>query len=205
MSGPLWGLALFFLWDYAAAMIETEKQLLTAAEEELKKRFDKKEADKRRLPSTADAARPSERLDQLVLPDNMRARMPLTKDKYLVKENPHLVQWEREVRKFERKLSPEHGHRITAVMIYEWATGVRIVDLMAMSPERMPPGKQSWRSDLRKINKCLEFYFGKPYMTWICGRKVSKAYRVKPGYYIRYHRPMTLTLWSEWTEGVLYP
>ena len=32
--------------------------------------------------------------------------MPVTKDKYMVKENPHLVQWEREVRKFLRNLSP---------------------------------------------------------------------------------------------------
>jgi hypothetical protein len=88
--------------------------------------------------------------------------------------------------------------------VYEWATGLRIVDLMA-STEPLSPGKQNWRSDLRKINKCLEFYFGKSYMTWICGRKVNKAYRVRPGYYIKYHRPMTLTLWAEWAEGVLNP
>lgn len=186
-------------------MIEPEKSLLSAAEEELKRRFNKQEADRRQLPSTAGASLPSPRLDQLILPDEMRPKMPLTKNKYLIKENPHLVQWEREVRKFERKLSPEHEHRISAVMIYEWATGVRIVDIMAASPEKLPPGKQNWRSDLRKINKCLEFYFGKPYMTWICGRKVSKAYRVRPGYYIKYHRPMTLTLWSEYKEGVLNP
>jgi hypothetical protein len=130
--------------------------------------------------------------------------MPMTKDKYLVKENPHLVQWERETRKFLRKLSPEHGHRVSAVMVYEWATGILMVDIMK-DPRTPGPGKQGWRSDLRKINKCLEFYFGKPYMTYILGRKVPKAYRVKPGYYIRYHRPMTLTLWAEYMEGTLYP
>lgn len=186
-------------------MINDQKSLLSAAEEELKKRFNKEEADRRRLPSDAADAAPSDRIDSLVLPDEMRAKMPFTKDKYLIRENPHLVQWEREVRKFLRKLSPEHGHRVSAVMIYEWATGVLVKDIQAASPERMPPGKQNWRSDLRKINKVLEYYFGKPYMTYIAGRKVPKAYRVKPGYFIRRHRPMTLTLYAEYVEGTLYP
>jgi mRNA-degrading endonuclease RelE of RelBE toxin-antitoxin system len=130
--------------------------------------------------------------------------MPFTKDKYLVRENPHLVQWERECRKFLRNLSPEHGHRVSAVMIYEWATGILMVDVMK-DQQKFQPGKQNWRSDLRKINKVLEFYFGKPYMTYIMGRKVPKAYRVRPGYYIRRHRPLTLTLYAEYVEGVLYP
>ena len=128
--------------------------------------------------------------------------MPITKDRYLVRENPHLVQWEREVRKFERKLSPDHGHRISASMIYEWATGIPLSDLMN-STAPLPPGRQNWRTDLRKLNKILEWYFGKPYMTYICGRKVPKTYRVKPGYYITRHRPMTLTLYVEYIEGVL--
>lgn len=177
---------------------------LSEVEEELKRRFKKEDADKRRLPSTADAAPTSVRIDSLVLPDEMRARMPFTKDKYLIRENPHLVQWERECRKFLRNLSPEHGHRVSAVMIYEWATGIVMKEIMA-EPTKFVPGKQNWRSDLRKINKILEFYFGKPYMTWIMGRKVPKAYRVRPGYYIRRHRPMTLTLYAEYVEGVLYP
>jgi hypothetical protein len=185
-------------------MTDTERSLLSATEEELKKRFKKEEADKRRLPSTAGAVAPSERIDSLVLPDEMRAKMPFTKDKYLIRENPHLVQWEREVRKFLRNLSPEHGHRISAVMVYEWATGIMIVDAMK-DKTPLAPGKQNWRSDLRKLNKILAWYFGKPYMTYIMGRKVPKAYRVRPGYYIRRHRPMTLTLYAEYVEGTLYP
>ena len=51
----------------------------------------------------------------------------------------------------------------------------------------------------------LAFYFGKPFTTWIMGRKVGKAYKVKQGYYIRRHRPKTLTLYAEYTEGVLNP
>lgn len=123
--------------------------------------------------------------------------MPFTKDKYLVRENPHLVQWEREVRKFLRLLSPEHEHRVAAVMIYEWATGIKVAELMEQGG--------SAQSDLRKINQVLRFYFGDSYMTYICGRKVPKAYRVKPGYYITRHRPMTLTLYAEYAEGVLRP
>jgi len=198
--------ALSFLWGYAVAMLldSLDKSLLTATEIELKKRFSKEEADTRRLPSVASAAPAAERIDQLVLPDDMRAKMPLTKDKYLVKENPHLVEWERECRKFMRNLSPDHGHRVSAVMIYEWATGVQVADLMA-DRTPLPSGRQNWRSDLRKINRVMEWYHGKPYQTWICGRKVPRCYRVKPGYYIRRHRPMTLTLWAEYQEGVLYP
>lgn len=126
--------------------------------------------------------------------------MPFTKEKFLVKENPHLVEWEREVRKFLRKLSPEHEHRVTAVMVFEWATGLKVSDLMEANEKR-----PRWRSDLRKINEALRYYFGKPYSTWIMGRKVTNAYKVKQGYYIRRHRPMTLTLYAEYVEGVLYP
>lgn len=186
-------------------MLEPEGTRLSEVEEELKKRFNKEEASRQRLPSTASAALTSARIDQLVLPDEMRAKMPFTKDKFLIRENPHLVEWEREVRKFCRRLSPDHGHRISAAMVYEWATGIRVADIAKVSHGKLESGKQNWRSDLRKINKVLEYYFGKPYMTYIMGRKVPKAYRVKPGYYIRRHRPFTLSLYAEYVEGVLYP
>jgi len=179
-------------------MDEPEQGLLTEVEKLLKKRFDKEEASRvNRVPSNARDARSSARIDQLVLPDEERAKMPFTKDKYLVRENPQLVQWEREVRKFERKLSPDHGHRISATMIYEWATGIRVSDLMADGG--------SAAADLRKLNKILRFYFGKPYMTYIMGRKTLNCYRVRPGYYIKRHRPMTLTLYAEWAAGTLNP
>lgn len=130
--------------------------------------------------------------------------MPLTKDKYLVRENPQLVQWEREVRKFLVKLPPHHGHRVSAVMIFEWATGLEVAELMRQE-KAGTPGRPTFRSDLRKINQLLRFYFGKPYMTYICGRKVPNAFRVRPGYYIKRHRPQTLTLWAEYQEGTLNP
>ena len=122
--------------------------------------------------------------------------MPLTKDKYLVRENPELVQWERETRKFLRRLSPDHGHRVSAAMVYEWATGIKVVDLMAAKASTI---------DLKRITKVLKFYFGEPYMTWICGKKVPKCFTVKPGYYITKHRPMTLTLYAEYAAKTLRP
>lgn len=178
-------------------MSQPDSSLLSEVEELLKKKFNKEEASKARMPSTASAPAGSSRVDSLVLPDEMRAKMPLTKDKYLVKENPHLVEWERETRKFLRRLSPDHGHRVSAVMVYEWCTGINVGELMAAGG--------SARSELGMINKCLRFYFGKSYMTYIAGRKVPNCYRVKPGYYIKRHRPMTLTLWAEYQAGSLNP
>lgn len=122
--------------------------------------------------------------------------MPFTKEKFLVKENAHLVQWEREIRKFLRNLSPDHGHRVSAVMIYEWATGIKVTELIAEGGSTV---------DMKRINKILRFYFGNPYMTHICGRKVPNAFKVKPGYYITRHRPFTLTLYAEYCEGTLKP
>lgn len=174
-----------------------ERPLLSEVEEVLKNRFEKGSRSSG-LPSTAAPASGSDRVDQLTLPDELRGKMPFTKDKYLVKENPQLVQWERETRKFLRQLSPSHSHRVAAVMIYEWATGIKIAELMAEGG--------SANADLRKITKCLKYYFGdKTYMTYIAGRKVPRCFRIKEGYYIKRHRPMTLTLYSEYCEGTLNP
>lgn len=196
-------------------MADQERELLTEIERELKTRFgpaapvtrsQKKGASNRPLPSDASLVDREHRLHQLVLPDNQRARMPLTKDKYLVKENPADVFWEREVRKFLRNLSPEHAHRVSAVMIFEWATGLYVRDLDAAYKKAREEGDRShqrWRSDLRIINKLLRHYFGKSYMTYIAGRKVPKAYTVRAGYYIKRHRPVSLELYAEYCEGTL--
>lgn len=182
-----------------------ETSHLSEIEDQLKRRFSKELADRQRLPSTAASAPSSERIASLMLPDEMRGKMPFTKDKYIIRESPQLVEWEREVRKFLRNLSPDHEHRVSAAMIYEWATGILVSDQMRENGGRQEPGRPNWRSDLRKINQLLKYYFGKPYMTYICGHKVPNAYRVRPGYYIRRHRPQTLTLYAEYVEGTLYP
>ena len=161
----------------------------------LRSRFNKNETPRVSGDSRAPAGKTRAGLDQLILGDEERAKLPETKDKYLVRENPNLVQWERETRKFLRKLNPAHGHRVSAAMVYEWATGINITELYARGG--------SAASHLRNINKVLAHYFGKPYMTYILGRKVPKAYRVPPGWYITRHRPMTLTLFHEWSTRTL--
>lgn len=161
----------------------------------LKSRFDKDSQPRVSGDSRAAPRGVRSGLDQLILSDEERARLPETKDKYLVRENPHLVQWERETRKFLRKLNPAHGHRVSAVMVYEWVTGINVAELYAAGGTAA--------SHLRSINKVLVFYFGKPYMTYILGRKVPKAYRVPPGWYVTRHRPMTLTLFHEWASKTL--
>jgi hypothetical protein len=176
-------------------LADEDRSHLTAAEEALQKRF--QGGPGRVVPSTARPAASSTRVDQLTLPDEMRGKMPLTKDKYLVKEDAELVQWEREARKFLRNLTPNHRHRVSAVMIYEWATGQSVAELVA--------GGGSANRDLRKLNKILRFYFGRSYSTWIMGRKVPNCYEVKPGYLIKRHRPLTMTLLAEYYEKTLNP
>ena len=175
-------------------MTGTENSLLSEVEALLKERFSTDNNSP--LPSTAVEVSAPERMNQLVKPENERGRMPFTKDKYLVKENPELVEWERETRRFLRKLSPAHGHRVSAAMVYEWATGILVKDLVAEGGSTV---------DLKRINKVLRFYFGKSYMIYICGKKVLNVYCVLVGYYIKRHRPMTLTLYAEYCEGVLNP
>lgn len=181
-------------------MTQPERDLLSEVERTLREKFEKGETQTKRVPSTA-RAKPSTRVDQLVLPMEERPKMPFTKDDYLIKENPQLVQWERELRLFLRNLSPAHEHRIAAVHVYEWATGMTIKALQELEAQG-DRGRASWRGDLRKLNSLLVQYFGKPYMTYILGRKVAKAYRVPKGWYVYRHRPKTMTLWAEWSDGV---
>ena len=126
--------------------------------------------------------------------------MPFTKPKHLVRENPERVAWERELRKFLRKLPLSSEHRIAAVHVYEWATGIRIADLVE-AEQQGDMTRTRWRADLRKLNELLREYFGKGYITYIMGRKVKNAYKVPKGWKVKYHRPKTLTLYGEWYSG----
>ncbi len=176
-------------------MTTSPEDTMADMEQELQRRFGG--GNPERLPSSAAAPERSARLDRLVVPDEERAPMPLTKGKYLVRENPDKVAWEREVRKFLRNLNLKHEHRVSAVMIYEWATNVNVAQLVASG------GSAS--SDLRKINEILRYYFGKPYRTYICGRKVPNAYKVPSEWRVKRHKPMTLTLYAEWLNKTLNP
>ena len=201
-----------FFHGYTVVMAPSIDDLLTPVERKVKESFEEKSG-LNRLPSTAADPPRDQRHDQLVLPLEERGKMPYTKDKYIIRENPNLVEWERELRKFLRNLTPIHGHRVSAVMVYEWATGLSVKDLMAeearQKQEMLDAGldprsrrRSSWRSDLRKLNQLLREYFGKPYMTYIMGRKVAKAYRIPAGWRVYYHRPKTVTLYAEWASGI---
>ena len=148
-----------------------------------------------RLPSDAATVPQPERFDTLFLPNSEKPKMPLTKDRYVVKDNPHLVAWERQVRMFLRGLPLTSEHRVSATMIYEWATGKKVVDQIAAGVATSP--------DLRKINQVMRHHFGKGYQTWIAGRKIPNCYRIPQGWRVKRHRPLTLTLWNEYTEGTL--
>jgi hypothetical protein len=188
-------------------MTQPSRVHLTEAERQLREQFEVTKQARRVSPSDARAGAQGGvrqvRLQQLVLPEDERGRMPFTKSQYLIKENPQEIFWERELRKFLRRLSPEHEHRVSAVMVWEWATGLSVADLEAAIKAGTADGKATHRSDLRKLNALLRHYFGKGYMTYIAGRKVPRAYKVRKGYYIKRHRPLSLTLYAEYCEGTL--
>jgi len=160
--------------------------------------------------STALEPRTSEYIEDLALPVESRGRMPLTQEKFVIAENPQRVAWEREVRAALATMSDKTAHRITAVMVYEWTTGIKVTDLIeAEGLQDVSPrgGGQngSANSHLRHINWVLQEYFGKPYKTKIAGREVGKAYKVRKGFRVKLKRPANLTLWPEWENGTLTP
>ena len=186
-------------------------------ERELQARFDK--ANALRFSSTAGKAAESEYGAELMLPEGDRGPIPFTKEELMITENPLRVQWEREVRKFLKLLTNHTSHRITAPMIYEWATGIKIKDLEATDKEAAEKGVQQ-SSDgedgprtemgklnvhLRHINWVLREYFGKPYRTKIMGRDVGRAYTVRQEFKVARKKPACMTLWPEWYDGTLVP
>jgi hypothetical protein len=165
---------------------------------------------RRQFSSTALEPKTSEYIEDLALPVESRGRMPLTQEKFVISENPQRVSWEREVRTALDQLSDKTAHRITAPMIYEWATGISIADLIeAEGLQDVSPrgGGQngSANAHLRHINWVLTQYFGKGYKTKIAGREVGKAYKIRQGFRVRLKRPANLTLWPEWENGTLNP
>lgn len=173
----------------------TQPTHITEIEEMLRGKHNPEE--RKDLPSNAVQAPASERVNQLVLPRERRGKLPLTKEKYAIREDPRLIEWERVTRQFLRELSTASGHRISAVMVYEWATGINVAELMAEGG--------SANADLRRINTILTYHFGDSYQTWIGNKKVGKCYKVPPGWFVKRHRPLTLSLWIEYREGTLKP
>lgn len=182
------------------------KSEMSDLEREIQERFNPNYS--RKFSSTAREASESKYVQDLVLPENSRGRLPLTREDFVVEENPARVEWERQVRKFLARLNPEFGHRITGPMIYEWATGISIKELQEAegATERDPRGGGqlgSANAHLRHINAILRDYFGTPKKTSIMGRSIGRAYTVRPWFRVKNKKPMCLTLWPEWQERTL--
>ena len=183
-------------------------------EKSLQAQFDPRSM--QRFSSTAKEAAKSEYIQELALPMEERGLMPYTKSELMIAENPQRVEWEREVRKFLSKLTTHTSHRVTAAMIYEWVTGIKIVDLLAADKEGElltdePEGLKANTNagylnvHLRHINWVLKEYFGKSYKTKMMGREVGKAYTVRQEFRVKLKKPANMTLWPEWAEGTLEP
>jgi len=187
-------------------MSETEREL-AELEAALSKEFDPANL----FPSTAKEAKSAEEVTQLILPKSARGRMPLTRTDFVLEDNPALVEWERQTRLFIRSLRPGtryRGHKVNAPMIFEWATGQKIKDIV----EAEGVDTDNWRGGaangsanmhLRHINKVLLEYFGKPRKTTILGRPVGRAYDIPKGFRVDRRKPLCLTLWPEYDAGVL--
>ena len=185
----------------------TEAKSLEEIEAALQKRYNPSLG--RQFTSDSTALKHNELVQDLVLPVEARGRMPLTKEQYLVNENPAKVEWERHIRVFLSRLNTrQQGHRITAAMIFEWTTGRTIKEIAEAEGADKADGRGggkagSANAHLRIINGILKEYFGTPYKTKIAGREVGRAYRVKQHFSVRYKKPIHLALWPEWDNGTL--
>ena len=142
---------------------------------------------------------PSERLQDLIIPENKRV-MPEYRDQILVNEDPDLVEWERVLRQYLYKMPSTKENRVSAPLIWEWATGLKIKDI-ANNPNQ----NKIYVGDLRKLNKLLRAYFGEPYSSFINNRKFNRVYKVRKSFLVYRKTPHTLSLYLEWREGVLKP
>ena len=161
-----------------------------------------------RFTSQVDDPETSTYVRELARPVENRGRIPLTRDAFVIAENPARVEWERQVRIFLSKLSYESGHRVTAPMIFEWTTGIRIADLVkaeGVDPAHWRGGatRGSANMHLRHINWVLKEYFGQPHATTIAGRSVGKAYSVRKYFKVKDKKPANLTLIPDWEAGTL--
>lgn len=134
-------------------------------------------------------AKPSERLADLIKPPTERS-IPDTREYTLINEDEELLQWERLTRSFLYALPSTREHRITAHMVWSWATGI----------ETPPKNNTDYRRDLRRIRKVLREYFGKSYQSTIRGVKAKEVWKVRAGFLVYRKAPITMTLYLEWKK-----
>lgn len=137
----------------------------------------------------------SKGLQGRLLPTEERAEIN-TRDEVLIKEDEDLVEWERQIRAYIYKLPMGREHRTTAVLVWEWATGLSV-------PEEHKKGNSGvYAADIRKINKLLREYFGKPYASYIHNRKFNQVYRISKHFNVDRKAPFCVGLYLEWRAGV---
>lgn len=184
-----------------------QKYSISEIEKKLQEQFNPEHMT--RFVSTAKEPNTAAALEDLKLPEDQRGPMPFTRDKYIVNEDPAQVEWEREIRKFLRRLNTDKiSHRVSAVMIYEWTTGISLKDLReaeGVDETKWQGGAANGSANrhLRIINKILREYFGTPYKTKIMGREVGKAYTVGQNFRVKRKKPISVTLLPDYMNGTL--
>lgn len=134
---------------------------------------------------------PSQRLQDLIQPPEKRS-LPDTREYTLINEDEELLQWERLTRQFLYSLPSTRDHRVTAQMIWDYATTNAEYD----------PQDPDFRRDLRKIRKVMRGYFGKSYQSTIRGVKSKEVWRVRRGFLVYRKAPITMSLYLEWKKGL---
>lgn len=123
--------------------------------------------------------------------------MPSLREQVLVKEDGATIAWERAIRAFLSNLPTQKTHRLSAPLVWEYATGMSVQDEWAKG------NAGAYASDMRYINKILKAYFGKSRTTFINGRKFNRVYDVKRHFIVARKAPVSLTLYLEWKRGLL--
>lgn len=138
---------------------------------------------------------PRQELADKILPESERL-MPIARDRILVKEDQDIVAWERLLRQFLHRLATGRAHRTSAVLVWEWATGLDVRE------EWKKKNSGVYARDLRILNTLLRAYFGDSRISFIDGRKFNKVYDVSASFYLDRKAPHCLSLYLEWKQGL---
>lgn len=134
-------------------------------------------------------------LSDRLLPLHERGEV-INKSAIYITENEDLVEWELQIRTYLNQLAKGRKHAVAGPLIWEWATGKSVAE------EHAAGNRKAYAGDLRKINKVLRSYFGKPYATFINGRKFPRAYRISQHFIVKRKAPMCASLYLQWKDGV---
>lgn len=126
-----------------------------------------------------------------LLPPEERATRAFSKDQVIIDEDEDLREWERVLRAYLHRLPRGRKHRTTAILVWEWATGLETTDVE----------RGVLIADTRRLNKLLSAYFGKPRQTYIDGRKFTRVYDIGRNFVVDRKAPYCLELYLAWSKG----